>query len=274
MDLGSLPGALSARGINWEWAKENSSGIPNAHAAIRRAQVFIGVLNGTNSDYRVVYEVGVAAGLEKSILLITSPRRKLPFDLRPFSVARLKLTDHRALNFHLDAFLAAPARSVFEEHARILRGASQSLIVPDSGRRMTDTFHSGLEKEVFELIIQAGGTAIAQPQAEQSEGYRPDLLVWLGSYDPELLDPAVIEVKGRVDPKDVRSIEERLLNFMNVSGVRTGLVITSEAFLRRSQPIWPNLFWLDLSTFSALLRSSQLGSHLREMRNRAIHGVR
>lgn len=81
-------------------------------------------------------------------------------------------------------------------------------------------------------------------------------------------------MKGRVGRGMIRSIEERLLSFMGASGVRTGLVITSEAVPERSQPVWPTIFWLDLYTFRDLLQSSRLGPYLRESRNRAVHGVR
>ena len=119
MDLGRLPRSLSTRGISWEWAKAAAADVANTYAAIRRADVFIGVLNGSRADYRVIHETGVAAALQKPILLIMSPRRKLPVDLSHFSVAHIKLTDDRALGFHLDAFLAAPRRNVFEDRASV-----------------------------------------------------------------------------------------------------------------------------------------------------------
>lgn len=274
MDLGSLSASLSTRDISWEWAKVAVADIDNAYAAIRRADVFIGVLNGSRADYRVIHETGVAAALEKPILLIMSPRRKLPVDLRHFSVAHVKLTDDRALGFHLDAFLAAPRRSVFEGRASVSSPVPVPPSVPPPTHRRSDTPKSDMEREIFDLIQRSGGSAIAQPETGESVRYRPDLLIWLGSQEPELLDPAVIEVKERVDPSSVRSVEERLLGFMNTTGVRTALVITPNPILERAQPLWPTIFWLDLPTFRELLLSSRLGPHLRELRNRAMHGVR
>lgn len=274
MDLGVLPEVLDAHGIGWEWAKASTPELVNPYAAIRRADFFIGVLNGTRADYRVVHETGAAAALAKPVLLIMSPLRKLPVDLRSFTVAHVKLTDDRALRFHVDAFLSAPQRSVFED-----RGPS-SLSVPEppsvsaQNRTKTATPDSRLEQEVFDLIQRAGGSAILEPGSDTPERYRPDLLIWLGSQEPELLDPAVVEVKGRVERSAIRSIEERLLGFMGTSGVRTGLVITSHAVPERSQPAWPTIFWLDLQTFHDLLESGRLGRYLRESRNRAVHGMR
>ncbi|ANW33560.1 nucleoside 2-deoxyribosyltransferase [Ketogulonicigenium vulgare] len=274
MNLGLLPEILGARGIGWEWAKASTSELANPYAAIRHADFFIGVLNGTRADYRVIHEVGVAAALAKPVLLIMSPLRKLPVDLRQFTIAHVKLTDERALRFHIDAFLSAPHRNVFEERSPTSSSAPEPPSIPATQRARPATPDSRLEQEVFDLIQQAGGSAVVQPESAAPERYRPDLLVWLSSQEPELLDPAVIEVKGRVERGSIRSIEERLLGFMGTSGVRTGLVITSETVPERSQPAWPTIFWLDLQTFRDLLQSSRLGSYLRESRNRAVHGVR
>jgi hypothetical protein len=273
MDLGRLPESLGARGISWEWAKAAVADVANAYAAIRRADVFIGVLNGSRGDYRVIHETGVAAALEKPILLLMSPRRKLPVDLRHFSVAHVKLTDDRALSFHLDAFLVAPRHNVFERRSQMSSPIPEPPSEPAPIRRQLNTPQSSLEREIFDLIQRTGGSAIAQPETDQSGRYQPDLLIWLGSEEPELLDPAVIEVKRFVEPRAIRPIEERLLGFMNATGVRTGLVITSEPILERTQPIWPNIFWLDLATFRDLLASSRLGRYLRDTRNRAMHGL-
>lgn len=274
MDLGFLPEILEARGIGWEWAKASAPELANPYSAIRRADFFVGVLNGTRTDYRVIHETGAAAVLAKPVLLIMSPLRKLPVDLQRFTVAHVKLTDDRALRFHIDAFLSAPQRNVFEDRRPVLSSIPEPPSIPAGKRTQPATPESRLEQEVFDLIQQAGGSAVVQPDSNTPERYRPDLLVWLRSQDAELLDPAVIEVKGRVSRGTIRSIEERLLGFMGTSGVRTGLVITSEAVPERSQPAWPTIFWLDLQTFRELLRSSQLGPYLRESRNRAVHGAR
>lgn len=274
MDLGVLPEVLGARGISWEWAKASAPELANPYAAIRRADFFIGVLNGTRADYRVMHETGAAAALAKPVLLIMSPLRKLPVDLRHFTVAHIKLTDDPAVRFHIDAFLSTPSRNVFEDRGPASSHVPEPPSIPAGKRTHPATPESRLEQEVFDLIEQAGGSAVAQPNSDGPERYRPDLLVWLGSQEPDLLDPAVIEVKGRVERSAIRPIEERLLGFMGASGVRTGLVITSQAVPERSQPAWPTIFWLDLHTFRDLLQSSRLGAYLRESRNRAMHGVR
>jgi hypothetical protein len=274
IDLGFLPEVLSEHRINWEWAKANLSELANPYSAIRDADFFMGILNGTRADYRVMHETGAAAALSKPVLLILSSLRKLPVDLRWFTVAHVKLTDDRALRFHIDAFLSAPKRSAFEHHQQVSSLIPKPPSFSAGERSNLFSMESWLEREVYELIVQAGGSAILEPAGEVSERYRPDLLVWLGSQEPELLDPAVIEIKRQVERSKIHLIEDRLLSFMGSSGVRTGMVITIEPVPERAKPRWPNVFWLDLLTFRELLLSSRLGQYLRESRNRSIHGVR
>lgn len=276
MDLGQLPEALSERGIDWQWAASNSIEAFNVYRAIRDADAVVAILDGATANYRVLHEMGVAAALEKPILLIASSNRTIPIDLKFFSVARLKLSDGKALRFHLDAFMATPKQSVFErtelpDLKKIERPQSEWI----SSKRGIGLPDSEIEKQIFDLIEASGGSAIYQPQSlNDLQGYRPDLLAWLGLLDAELLDPVAIEVKGRVNPKQLRDIEERLLKFMMTSGVTTGLIVTTEPVEKRRTPSWLNLFWLELDELRSLLETGQLGSHLRELRNRAAHGVR
>ncbi len=272
--LGVLPQVLVDRGIEWEWAKTSASELANPYDGIRMADFFIGVMNGTRGDYRVVHETGAAAALEKPILLVMSQLRKLPIDLSRFPVARVKLDDERALRFHVDAFLSAPERNVFERRTTPILPVPEPPSVPPPTSGRTTSPEAALEREVFNLIERAGGSAIVQPDVGEGDRYRPDLLIWLGSLEPELLDPAVVELKEQVEPRGVRGIEERLLRFMSTTGVRTGLVVTLKPVPARSQSTWPGIFWLDLQTFRELVETARLGPYLRESRNRAAHGVR
>lgn len=273
LPLGALPELLAERSVAWEWAKDSSGSRSNSSSAIAEADIFIGVLNRSAFDYAVLYEIGIAAGLRKPILLIMTPRRTLPIDLRAFSVVRVSLSNRRALAFHLDAFLTAPARSIFDNPASSISPAPEPPGMTSSQVMWKNTPESELERQVFELVERSGGSALAQPEVESGGRYKPDLLVWLGSHDPELLDPAVIEVKAQVEPAAIRSTEHQLASFMGATGVRTGIVITSGPIPERAWQNWPNIFWLDLATFKELVESSRLGPYLREARNRAAHGV-
>src|ERR1700761_2599345 len=82
LDLGYLPDVLTEKQITWEWANEYPVAVPNVANAIRGADFFVGVINATQADYRVLYEAGIATGLNKPILMIVARKRPMPFELK------------------------------------------------------------------------------------------------------------------------------------------------------------------------------------------------
>src|SRR5580658_6588787 len=110
LDLGALPALLSERSISWEWAKEHPDLSQSVQRAIGQADFLVGVVNGTSSDYRVLYEAGVASGLKRPVLLLMTRSRPLPLERHPFAVSKVSLKNRRALGFQLDLFLNAPER--------------------------------------------------------------------------------------------------------------------------------------------------------------------
>ncbi len=274
LNLGELPSLLASRNVSWDWASDETLGSENYRRAIQKADMFIGVLNRTKADYRVVHEAGIAAGLDKNILLILTPALKLPIDLSLYSVARAPLSDRTALAFHLDAFLASPKRSIFEDRdtagVAALEPTGRSFTNVGTGRQM----HSDIERQLCDVLTHNEVSYVAEPLLGDQKRFRPDFLVWLGSQDPELLDPAVIEVKVRVERGKMHVVEQQLMKFMNAAGARSGIIVTQDPAPERKQQGWPNVFWLDIATISHLINTSELGSHLRKARNRAAHGSR
>jgi hypothetical protein len=272
LNLGWLPRLLLERDITWEWAKQQPERPHTPERTIAAADFLIGILNGTRGDYRVLYEAGMATGLGRPVLLIMTRARPLPIDLQTFSVAKVGLGKRRALAFQLDLFLNSPERSVaLGEPAKATGGG----LAPES-KWPTSKFGrlaiSELEQEICAAIKKGGGSALVQPKSESLSAYTPDLLAWLGNQDPTLLDPAVIEVKQRVAPRDALKVEERLLAFMAATGVRTGFIITAESPPKRKQ-VLPNIYWLELKRFAQLVASRNLPAHLRDARNRLMHGI-
>jgi hypothetical protein len=272
LELGVLPQLLSDRTIAWEWAKDHPSDVTDAGGAMRDADFAIVVLNGTIADYRAVFDAGVATGLGKPILLIQTYSRPLPIDLRKATTVKAGLSNSEALGFHLDMFLAVPQVPTSVGPAdRPLT----SLVAPNSiGKNERRPFNSDLERRAYAAVLVAGGSAVVEPQPDRDARYRPDLLAWLGNLDAELLDPVVIEVRGRVDSKSARQLEERLLRFMHSTRVRMALVLTASSPPDRDQQLSGSVLWLTIDEFEELARTGQLGHHVRESRNRILHGAR
>lgn len=268
MSLGVLPLFLGERQITWNWSEDTPTGTRYA-SLIQRCDFAIAILDGSQSDQRVLYEVGLAEGLGKPVFIIATSKRVGSIARSLFAFADVKLTDRDALAFHLDAFLSTPHEKIFER-ARL--SSTPRSLEPKEPKLPTEKFHSKLEARVYAAIVEAGGSAIVEPEAEKS-GIRPDLLMWLGSQDAELFDPAAIEIRTRLEAADARRVEGQLLDFMHAAGISSGILITEQEPPQKRRPISPYVFWLSVDQFIALAKSAKLGQHIRSLRNRAAHGA-
>lgn len=268
MDLGVLPILLGERQVAWNWSEDDFTGTWDA-SNIQRCDFTIAILNGSQSDQRVLYEVGFSQGLGKPVFLIATSKRvkKTPRSL--FSLTDVKLTEREALAFHLDAFLSTPHEKVVE---RSRQSSNSTSVGPTEPAMTSHQFYSQLEARVYEAIIQAGGSAIAEPENEKTVR-RPDLLMWLASQDAELFDPAVIEIKSRIDSRNAKQVEQQLLDFIQASGVGCGFLLTEQEPPEKRRPLSPYVFWLSVDEFILLAQNGNLGHFTRRLRNRAAHGT-
>lgn len=268
MDLGVLPILLGERHIAWNSSEDTTVGTGYA-LTIQRCDFVIAVLNGTQNDQRVLYEAGIAEGLGKPVFAIATSKRVSRIARSLFAFLDAKFSEEAALSFHLDTFLSTPHETIFERKRSSL---SSQVFEPKEPTVPAQHFHSQLEARVYATITDIGGSALAEPQDEGSL-IRPDLLMWLGSQDAELFDPAVIEIKGLLlDASTAKRAEQRLLEFMQVSGVRCGFLLTENEPPQKRRQMSPYVFWMSIDKFIALARKGDLGLHVRGLRNRAVHG--
>jgi hypothetical protein len=286
-DLGTLTRVLDRAGIRWEWAKSDlglSGRLPEDLRKIIRAVDFvIGVFLGGPAIGNTLFEVGLAVGTGKPVLLIVADESEVPLDLAGFPFVQASLTDDKAIELHLDLLIRS------SRHAPRYPVSGQSRSAPGV---LTEGFTlrssvphdvqpaNQLEAELVSLIEQAGGRTLLHPRPQGgTDKFAPDLLFWLPTSDAELLNPAVVELKGYpTTPPQLVATEQQLLQFLRQTGVRTGLIIVpslgKESRLDfRGSPLL-NIFRLDFETFRDLLKSGQLPAHLRQERNRAAHGLR
>ena len=272
IDLGALPNVLEERGISWEWAKPDSHINRDASLGIASADFVLVVLNGTRADYRAAFEAGIAIGLRRPVLLIQTKAVALPLDLRRFTTFKANLSNRDALRFHIDLFLATPPST--QSAVGTERSAIDLPTRRPRSREVGLRFESDIERRVYDAVIAAGGSVTAQPQSPKDVRFRPDMLAWLGHLDAEWLDPVIIEVKGRIEPKNVRGLEEQLLHFMEAARARMALVVTAPDDFERDRQVLPNVIWLAVDEFETLARTERLGDYVRDTRNRIMHGVR
>lgn len=275
---------MDRAGIQWEWARSEQTNLErlpgDLRKIIRGVDFVVGVLFGGAPDANTMFEIGVAIGIGKPVLLILATEARLPYNLEVFPHLRTSLADEKAIALHLDLLMRSASRRPRYPSSVRARPRLPSFSSVPSLNLVKRRPESALEAETVSLIEQAGGQVLLHPRLDESTpSYRPDLLFWLTLGDAELLNPAVVELKGgTVIPSNLNEVADQLFVFLQNTGVRTGLVVVQglgphlpASF--RSSPS-QTVFFLDYDTFRQLLKSGKLADHLRRERNRAVHGLR
>jgi hypothetical protein len=281
-ELRNLPRVLDRLNIHWEWAKSNqalSERLPgDLRKLIRSVDFVIGVFFDGVADTNTMFEIGVAVGAGKPVLLLMSGENDLPLNLEALPHVRASLTDDKAIELHLDLLMRSAKSGVrYPASGRITSTSSQ--IVTNVGKRIEhEKAASAFEAEVAAVIEEAGGRVVLHPRSEDaSSKFTPDMLFWLATRDAEMLNPAVVEVKRHpVTAAKLAETEQQLFGFLQQTGVRTGLIISRHVEPRSPSDFRPllNVFVLDFEQFRQLVASGKLAEHLRRERNRAAHGLR
>ena len=273
-DLGALPKILEVHSVDWEWANSPATSGTSPADAIERADLFIGVLTGVREDKRVLFETGVAAGLRKRILVLRTTAKVWPTDVLGIKSARLRLNDREALHLHIDALLASPADSIFQRSIHPDLKPSNVVAPEQKPIRPGHSYEAQIAARLADVIARAGGSALHEPEGKSGTSkFRPDMLIWLGNQDPQLLDPAAVEIRRRLDPESLKSLADRMIGFMQATGVRSSIIVSESQILPTVAFRWPTIFSLSLDEFENLVEQGALGRFLREKRNKAMHAA-
>src|SRR6267154_1365559 len=186
--LGALTRVLDRAEIQWEWARTNldlSERLPgDLRKIIKGVDFVIGVILGGPSSENTMFEVGLAVGMGKPVLLIVSEQKGVPSDLASIPFVQASLDDERVLELHLDLLIRS-SRQGRSYPATRQSGATSTVPLRDfSLRRVRDDSKpaSALEGELAALIEQAGGRVLLHPKPEgEARHFIPDMLFWLPS---------------------------------------------------------------------------------------------
>jgi hypothetical protein len=276
VQLDTLQTVLDDANIEWAWAQNNRHGataVETISQAIKRADFVVGVVTDDELNGNVMIEVGIAIGLEIPVLLLTTAKKPLPFDLASFRHFNTNLGNRKLLSLQLDLFIRSLAPSKSDQRRPVTPSSGQLGRVRD--RPAPKLFGSALEQNIAAAIHQAGGRVSIPSQSDQK--VTPDLLMWLPEIDTELFNPAAIEAKKTIGAQDLPDLQQRLGEFVSNSNLGCGLIIVNSVFLARNlAKIMPHpfVFITSLGDFRSKLQQGELAAWIRQERNRLAHGSR
>ena len=276
LDLSALQRALEQNEVEWQWAQNLPGGtslMESISAAINSADFLVGVFSEDSVSPNVALDVGYALGRGVPVILLTTGAFAVPFDLASFRHLRTDLRDPKLLAFQIDLLLRS-----LDTPKRPKRSVDPHLSSPAGGivgKPAPKLFDSALEQSIAAAIISAGGR-VTVPDIS-SGGQAADLLMWLPELDKKLFNPAAIEAKRSIGLQDLPSVKKRFGQFVRTSGFGCGLIVVNSVALARNLSRvapFPYVFLISLPDFKEKLGKGELGSWIREERNRLALGVR
>lgn len=226
----------------------------------------------------VVFELGVAMGMGLPIFLITNSKKQMPNTLRAFPSLAAGVEDVEAIKFHINAFLKnmdTTTRTALEPRKTPI-GLSQKHFDRVNELRRGTVVPQLSEKDLVELASQAfraigTGTSIDTPIGSRS---RPDIVAWPADTSSDLGSPILVEIKKHERAVAPRQGVEQLASYMEVAGVRTGVLLIPGIGPQISVEIAATgyIFTLSFETFLALTENGNFFRALIEARNRFFHG--
>lgn len=276
VELGTLQRVLDEVNVEWAWARSSPHGATVVEAvtqAIKRADFVLGVLADGDVNANVMFEVGIAIGLETPVLLLMTGKKPLPFDLAPFRHFNTDLQDAKLLSLQLDLFLRSLATP--KNDKRRQGNPSSGRINRIQDQPAPKLLDSALEQNIATAIHRSGGRVTIPSRYGQM--LTPNLLMWLPEVDSELFNPAAIEAKETIGAHDLPTLQHRLGEFVRNSNMGCGLIVVNSVNLARNlakiKP-YPFIFVIGLADFKSRLEQRELASWIRQERNRLAHGAR
>jgi hypothetical protein len=281
-----VPEQLEAAGRDW-------SEILKDH--LRRAELVVGVLPAGAAE-NVCYEVGLAHGLGKRVLLVVAPeRRDLPFDLLSLVLVRTSPANRDALSFAIEQLAKAPPPRIRVGSSASLRSGPlgqdvstwlqrlaelQEAPHPPEGQARSGALHArrgfALEDLVGDLLREVAGLDVVAEARGRDR--RWDFVVWSDRLEPFVGNPLAIEVKIRVpsSTEALRRVTAGLTSSLRGSNTPYALLLyldgpdpASEFW--RSVP--PSILPLRLDTLVEALRERSFEEIIRDLRNQRVHGL-
>jgi hypothetical protein len=197
---------------------------------MRHVDFVVGLLEDHNSRENVLFELGVAVGLNKPLFLLVPPGTVTNFALLSHPHVKTQLDDADAIAFHLRQFL----RNLRKRRQRLAKVSSHQVKIADLVPPWVDSLmsrvaslnESQLERQISEALSQAGFTTSIETTFEADERvYRPDIVAWFGAAPPSFGNPWIIEVKQSLDRQKSAAAIEQVKSYLRASNLRTAVVV-------------------------------------------------
>lgn len=249
---------------------------------IAQSDIFIAVFDDSLEIGNTLFELGLAVGHKKQIVILTSPSFSLPSDLSGFLVLRVTQDNLDALGFSLDQLLTATRKKPKKGVTRSRKGLREtckpiSNKIHELKNRLNDLDPRvpgyELENFVADLLKEIGISVIKQSNRSDMG---VDFAIWSDELEAILGNPILIEIKRNIRNRaQALKVTNQLLSYIEKSNSKYAIVFYLEGLpSNRVQELTNrfNILFIRLGDIVEQLQNESFAEIIRVRRNIIAHG--
>lgn len=249
---------------------------------ISQADIFLAVFDESLESGNTLFELGLAVGQKKQIVILTPPRFKLPSDILGFLVLRVTQDNLDALGFSLDQMLTATLNKSKKRTSKTYKNIGQaskpiSNKIYELKNKLNELGPSSagyaLERFVADLLKESGISVIQQSDKPDTGA---DFAIWSDELAPVLGNPILIEIKRNIrDRAQALKVTDQLTRYIEKSNSKSAIVfylegLPSDRVQKLSERF--NILFFRLGDIVEQLQNKSFADTIRSRRNFIAHG--
>jgi hypothetical protein len=180
-----------------EAALPGATRLYSLHRCLNDADLAIGILSDRCDDANVFFELGVASGLNKPIMLFVTP--ECPINLIPPSgvpYLRMDLRNEAAVSFGLRQALSLLPSGHTQTTGIEIRTRPIGAVADQLLEKLNRSNALEFEDIIFQALMTSNPAAIARGSENSDQGV--DFAVWANDFEPMIANPLLIECKSNL----------------------------------------------------------------------------
>ena len=240
---------------------------------LSRVDLVIGVMTRAQRSQWALFELGIAWGMGKRILLFAPPKSShLPSTLRHFLTVRANISNREAVQFALDQVLAAPETSqrlaITRKKTRPLGTAADAYL--QGSINLAETLRGAELEHLIARALSEAGVEVVTSAPGKDDGV--DLAIWSDALQATVGNPLLVEIKAQLPARGLTSeVAQRLARYVSDAGGRWGLLLYGSG-PEKIKNLPPNVLALSIVALFEHLKNRSFEEVVRDLRNRRVHG--
>lgn len=241
---------------------------------IRKSDFIIAVIPNDYKNENIYFELGIAVGLGKKVVLFVPPNISIPLDIKSFLTVRSEIQNREAFRFILDqikdiSFKPTKIKKSIKKIGSPLGGKVNYYL--DKIEYPKSKYKEYELVEIVRQILNDSGINVLS-QSKELESYA-DLAIWADNLDSYLGNPILIEIKNKISNYD--KIYFQIKNFIAKSNSRSAIIIhfdkapAPKDFLLNKDP---SIYFLNIFELLNELRDNSFEEIIIQRRNKRVHG--